>query len=75
MHEIADVLVTIGQLHLDCVRLGGPLGVLVLRVGDGGLLSDPSPFTVLVCHAFWSNDAHSSEEDEVQRRALDELPA
>ena len=73
MHEIADVLVTAGQLHLDCVRLGDPLGVLELRVGDGGSLSDPSPFAILVCHGFWSDDAHPSEEDEVQRGALDEL--
>ena len=73
MHEIAEVLVTCGQLHLDGVRLRDPLGVLELRVGDGGSLSDPSPFAVLVCHAIGSDGTHASEEYEVQRRALDEL--
>jgi hypothetical protein len=73
MHQIADVLVTLGQPYLDSVKLSDPLRVLLLRVGDGGSLSDPSPFAFHVGDVFWSDDAHLSDEDEVQRRALDKL--
>jgi hypothetical protein len=73
VHKIADVLVTFGQPHRNCVRYGEPLGVLVLGVGDGGSLSDPSPFAICVSDIFWAHDAQFSEKDEVQRRALDKL--
>ncbi len=73
MHQVADVLVTLGKPHLDSVRLGEPLGVLVLRVGDRGSVSDPSPFAVCISDVLWPDYAHLSEEDKVQARALDKL--
>ncbi len=68
MHKIADILVArVNQLDLDSVRFRDPLGVLELRVGDRGSLSDPSPFAVLVRHAlWWCLETHTSEEYEVQ---------
>ncbi len=37
------------------------------------MLSDPSAFAVCVLDVFWPDEAHLSEGNEVQARALDKL--
>ena len=73
VHQVAGVLVALGQFDLNTVQLCEPLGILVLRLGDRGSLSDPSAFAVHVLDVLWLDDAHLSEQDKVQARALDEL--
>ncbi len=46
VHQVTRVLVALGQLDLDTIRLCEPLGILVLRVRDRGSPSDPSVFAV-----------------------------
>ncbi len=58
VHQVASVLIALGESDLDTVWLCEPLGVLKLCVRDGRPLSASPAFTIPVLDVIWPNDAH-----------------